>query len=278
MQSRIALQLHYADASRAWYDSKYRPGYPESLSIVLGKYFNIDAETRILDLATGTGQVVKLFLKKVKHIVALDIDKDMLEYFSLKNGCYGDCRVSIIKGDANTLEKIKLPCNKFDLITVGRSFHLLNPDMVLPSVFQLLKHSGGIAIFDDSPLCGGLINGNGKSIKDIARTWLRENKLENRTTHPILIKQTYQEYLKMAGFKKVHTCEIEFEREWTIESIIGQIYATDICNLNQLSNKRQKFEKYLHDALIEFYPSGIYRESVVIQLITGMKNVIINNL
>jgi 2-polyprenyl-3-methyl-5-hydroxy-6-metoxy-1,4-benzoquinol methylase len=51
----------------AWYYSRYRFGYPQEFFEYIAKLFDLDSQSRVLDLGCGTGQIsIPLARKLVK--------------------------------------------------------------------------------------------------------------------------------------------------------------------------------------------------------------------
>ena len=114
------------------------------------KYFvnmlNIQKESRVLDLASGTGDIVKLLLQKTNNIVASDINNDMLEIAKHKiNSNF----VDFIIADAT---KLPFEDAKFDCITC--TFGIRNFEEIQKAIYEasrVLKSGGKFAIMEFMP-------------------------------------------------------------------------------------------------------------------------------
>lgn len=139
-----------------------------------------DTRKKVLDLATGTGDLPMALLRQgcVDEIVGLDISAEMLSIARRKicKSGFAD-RVCFLHGDAT---HTSLPGDSFDAVTMA--FGIRNtPDAVgvLGEIFRLLKPGGAAMILEFSlphnrfvracylaylrfvvPLVGGLISGN----------------------------------------------------------------------------------------------------------------------
>jgi hypothetical protein len=65
--------------------------------------------------------------------------------------------------------------------------------------------------------------------------------------------------LKRSRFKDVIEHREFFEVEWTIGSIIGNLYSMSFCNRKRLGDRAQRFERDLRSAILAVEPSGICR-------------------
>jgi len=117
---------------------------------LIGK-FNLDSSDKLIDIATGTGDVVFGMHKKFNNIlIGLDIADKMIELADKKKGKKGllDSDISFIQGDA---EDLGFADNAFDGLTIAFGFRNLGDyDKGLSEFFRVLKPGGKIAILEFS--------------------------------------------------------------------------------------------------------------------------------
>ena len=117
----------------------------------LVKKFNLSSKDKLLDIATGTGDVVFSFYKKFgSPCVGLDLAEKMIDVANFKKEkkgyCYRD--ITFIKGDA---EDLGFDNNVFDALTISFGFRNLgNYDKGLSEFFRVLKPGGKLAILEFS--------------------------------------------------------------------------------------------------------------------------------
>ncbi len=111
---------------------------------------NIQNESHILDLASGTGDVIKLILQKIQNggqnVIASDINPDMLEIAKKK---IGTTNAQFIIADASTLP---FEDSSFDFITCTfgiRNFQEIEKAIV--EAKRVLKKGGTFAIMEFMP-------------------------------------------------------------------------------------------------------------------------------
>tara|TARA_B100000925_G_C22001334_1_gene471445 strand:+ start:758 stop:1468 length:711 start_codon:yes stop_codon:yes gene_type:complete len=116
----------------------------------IAKIINEKKPRKILDLATGTGDI-PISLSKIKNceIIGVDISKNMIAFGKkkIKRGCLSK---KIILKVANA-EKLKYGDNNFDVVTIGfgvRNFKNLN--ICLSEAYRVLKNSGYLIIYETS--------------------------------------------------------------------------------------------------------------------------------
>lgn len=109
----------------------------------------LTSSQRLLDVATGTGDVAFGFLKKYNpEIVGMDIAKNMIDIANEKSKKYSQKNISFIEGDA---EDIKFEDLKFDALTISFGFRNLGSyDKALSEFYRVLNIGGKIAILEFS--------------------------------------------------------------------------------------------------------------------------------
>jgi len=103
---------------------------------------------KLLDVATGTGDVAFGFLKNYHcAVIGIDIAKNMIELAKIKSKKYkGD--INFFEGDA---EKIEFSDGTFDALTISFGFRNLGCyDTALLEFYRVLKQNGKIAILEFS--------------------------------------------------------------------------------------------------------------------------------
>lgn len=115
------------------------------------RYISEQGGDRLLDIATGTGDLAIAFAKKTKakKIIGLDLSQGMLDQAitKIQGQPYAD-RLSFVKGDS---EALPFEDNYFDAITVSfgvRNFEHL--DNGLTEIYRVLRPGGLLVILETS--------------------------------------------------------------------------------------------------------------------------------
>ena len=103
---------------------------------------------KLLDVATGTGDVAFGFLKKYKvSVTGLDIAKNMVEIARGKANKYSS-DIAFVEGDA---ENIRFGESSFDALTISFGFRNVGSyDKALSEFYRVLNTNGKIAILEFS--------------------------------------------------------------------------------------------------------------------------------
>lgn len=112
------------------------------------KYFLKSENTTILDIATGTGEIVKDLLKyKPKKIIGIDISENMLNI--AKKKCIKEIENNIVNFEIAEAENIPFDSSTFDIISIGygiRNFE--NLEKSISEMHRVLKTGGKFYILE----------------------------------------------------------------------------------------------------------------------------------
>jgi SAM-dependent methyltransferase len=119
-----------------------RPGYPAAVL----KPLELSADTRVLDLAAGTGKLTRLLADSPATVIAVEPVREM-------RAALPDS-VEALDG---TAERIPLGDSSVDLVTVAQAFHWFDGDAALAEIHRVLRPGGRLAIvwnrrIDDDPV------------------------------------------------------------------------------------------------------------------------------
>tara|TARA_B100000029_G_scaffold446541_1_gene467752 strand:- start:606 stop:1325 length:720 start_codon:yes stop_codon:yes gene_type:complete len=113
--------------------------------------FNLNKKNKLLDVATGTGDVVFSFYRKFKvSCVGVDIAYKMIKLANIKKDIkkISNNDIEFLTGDA---EKLDFPDNLFDALTISFGFRNLGDyNKGLSEFCRVLKPGGQIAILEFS--------------------------------------------------------------------------------------------------------------------------------
>jgi SAM-dependent methyltransferase len=115
-----------------------RPGYAPELAPWLAGELVLSRDSRVLDLAAGTGQLARQFMPLVGSVVAVEPAAAMRDVLaSMVPGA------EVLEGVA---EQLPLPDASIDAAVVGNAFHWFDGDVALRELARVLRPGGGLAI------------------------------------------------------------------------------------------------------------------------------------
>jgi len=120
-------------------------------------YLNPQKNTKLLDVASGTGDIAKLYLEKINyngHVYCLDENKGMLELNKKKFGISPN-----IKWFCNNAEKLNFADNYFDYYTISFGIrNVTNIKLAIKEAHRVLKPGGRFLCLEFSKVENSLLN------------------------------------------------------------------------------------------------------------------------
>lgn len=246
-------------AGTAWHYARYRPGYPSEFLDELVRRFHLDGTGRLLDLGCGTGQLTVPLASHVRDAVGVDPEPQMLVEAAAYADRAGAANLTWVNGSSEDLPQ---DAGRFDLVTMGRSFHWMNREQVLNALHRMVEDHGGVAIANDSCLVRPVTDWQ-QAIEEIQTRFV--------PTHgpSLLPGDDYRSHAEVLGdspFPKVGRQVYQFEREWTVEHVIGYLYSTSMPLRRLLANQRGAFEHAVTTTLADLASSGPLIEPVTLDV------------
>jgi ubiquinone/menaquinone biosynthesis C-methylase UbiE len=144
----------------------------------------------------------------------------------------------------------------FRMVTIGNAFHWMDRQRTLDKLYDLLLEGGGLAVVGHgAPIPAPPPTPWRAAINKVVRLYLGELPLpwEGPFTPP---EQRHEAYIARSHFKDVTQYEESFDIQWTIDSIIGNLYSTSFCNRRILGDRAEAFERDLRSAVLAAERSG----------------------
>jgi ubiquinone/menaquinone biosynthesis C-methylase UbiE len=111
-----------------------RPSYPaEAVALIVG-HGGLGPGRRVLDLAAGTGKLTRLLVPSGADVVAVEPVSGMRDQLARLHG-----RVEVLDG---TAERLPLPGDAVDAVTVAQAFHWFEPRAALAEIRRVLRRNG----------------------------------------------------------------------------------------------------------------------------------------
>jgi len=120
-------------------------------------WLNPQKNTKLIDVASGTGDIAKLFLKKVDYkgyVYCVDENEEMLNLNKKKFG-----KITNIKWFCNNAEKLPFENNHFDYYTISFGIrNIENINNALNEAFRVLKPGGRFLCLEFSKVKNEILN------------------------------------------------------------------------------------------------------------------------
>ncbi|SMC70554.1 class I SAM-dependent methyltransferase [Kibdelosporangium aridum] len=244
------------------YYQRYRPGYPAEVFDTLTDVFTLTDNDTAIDLGCGTGQLTIPLAERVRSVIGMDIEPDMLAH---ARTTAGERPITwLLAGDTHIPHLIPLLGHRsVGVITIGQALHWMDHNTLFHNARPLLRDTGGVAV---------ITNGTPLWLQDT--TWSRALRtcVEDLLGHPVTATcgtdteshQRYTHSLTTAGYA-VHTATVSYTRHLNIDHILGGIYSA--LSPEQLPTDRDAFATKLQHTLEPHQP---YTEHVTVTLLLGV--------
>lgn len=121
--------------------AKYRPGYSNEIIGYLHEAADLNKNSIIADIGSGTGICTKMFLDNGNTVYAVEPDPEMRKVAEYLLEDYEN--FYSIDGSA---ESTKLQSESIDIITVAQAFHWFDPQPAKEEFFRILKPNGVVVL------------------------------------------------------------------------------------------------------------------------------------
>lgn len=195
--------------------NRYRVPYPEELFNRL-KTFDIDfAQSRLLDLGTGTGFLARGFARRGADVVGIDIDPALLA--AARQVAEPGSQPSYVRAAA---EDLPLGDSAVGVVTAGQCWHWFDRERVAAAVYRAIEPGGVLIIthLDWLPLPGTVV----AATEDLILEWNPEWRGAGRFG----FYPAWAQDVIAAGFTAVETFSFDIDVSFTHEAWRGRIRAS----------------------------------------------------
>jgi SAM-dependent methyltransferase len=252
----------------AEYYAKFRRAYPEQALDFLHDYFSLTPEDSVLDLGCGTGQLALPLAHRVRSVIGMDPEPDMLRLAREAAGERGVRNATWVLGadtDIPALGTLLGHASSLAMTVVGQALHWMRHDELFRDLLPLFRAGGGIAV---------MANGAPLWLQDTA--WSRalraclEQHFETELTASCGTADQdrirYAQALEDAGFSDVRSTTVSYTDELTFQQVIGGLYSAIPAEQLPAADQRPAFEDTIRKAVPHAEP---FPEQVHVSVLVG---------
>lgn len=251
---------------------RYRPGIPADVCSILSGLVETEAthSARLLDLGTGTGQVIFDCGNRFATLVGVELDAGMVEIARNKAARHPEISHKDVRWVvASAEEYLDSTYETFDLVTICRAFHWLDQEGVLTRLDRVVATRGKVVVCGDGSLWNAP-DAWAKAIKATIQQFLGEDRRARSTkfTHH---DRPYIEIMQESPFFDAQRLEVRGVREWTIEQIMGYLFSTTFAAPELFGSRVGEFENTMRERLAEYRDGDSLKENYEFTLIVGQR-------
>ncbi|TQM83825.1 methyltransferase family protein [Saccharothrix saharensis] len=246
------------------YYHRYRRGYPPEALDVVVDVFGLTPDDVAVDLGCGTGQVTVPLATRVRAVVGVDPEPDMLAHGRRAAAERGVANVSWVVGTDADVPALRaaLGDGSVGAVTIGQALHWMRHDDLFREASSLVRPGGGVAV---------LTNGTPLWLQDA--DWSRALRafLEEWLGAPAggacgtdeESRSRYRRSLADAGFR-VDVHGVDYTDTLDVESVVGGVLSA--LPADRLPADRPTFADRIRRAL---EPHAPFTEHVHVTVLTG---------
>ena len=230
---------------------KLRPPYPTEFFRTVSARLGLSERHRLIDLGTGPGLLALGFAPYVGRIVGVDPEPGMLAEARQAAQRAGE-DFTLIEGKA---EALPVDVGQFDIVTIGRALHWLQPDATAGLLDRLVAPGGVIAICSSN------------SAADERNAWVEAYNRARRDWSGAAdgVRYGRQVALRLAGsrFRAGETIAVESRHAVRVEQLARRMLTFSSSSPAVLGDKVEDMLRDVEQRLLPFSHSGALDEVVV---------------
>ena len=247
---------------------QYRRGYPSAVIDMLIDAFSLTSNDVVIDLGCGTGQVTLPIARRVRAVVGVDPEPDMLARARQAAADQGVGNATWVLGADTDIPALSalLGRRRAGAVTIGQALHWMRYRELFPALAPLLRPGGGIAV---------LTNGTPMWLQDIPWSralrgflgqWLGTTATGTTGTDDAS-QQRYRDTLAEAGLL-VTEARYDYTDELDFDHLVGGIYSALGTQRLPPPDQRAAFAAQIRRAVA---PHAPFTEHVPVRMLLGRR-------
>lgn len=244
---------------------RYRRGYPPAVLDAVVAGFGLSHRDVVVDLGCGTGQLTVPMAARVRAVVGVDPEPDMLAQARRAAGDRGN--VSWVLGSAADVPALGWALGTLGAVTIGQALHWMDHARLFGELAPLIRPGGGIAV---------VANGIPLWLQDTSWSRALRGCLEGWLGHPLVnacgtdsaSQRRYRAALTAAGFS-VREVGVDYTDGLDVEQVTGGVYSALPVDRLPSAAQRPVLDEEIRRALEPHLP---LREDVHVAIMLGRRD------
>jgi len=261
----VSVELGFGGEVAEFYH-RYRHGYPAAVIDILVDAFQLTPQDVAVDLGCGTGQLTLPIAAKVRAVVGVDPEPDMLRRARQAASEANVPNVSWMLGadtDLPALGRV-FGAGCIAAVTIGQALHWMKPGELFRSAVPVVRAGGGVAVVTNGTPLWLQDTSWSHALRDCLERWLGK-KLTLTCGTDEQSQRRYHQALAHAGFD-VLSASVDYAAELGVDQIVGGVYSALPQDRLPAPAERPAFADQVRAAL---GPQERFREQIHVAILTG---------
>lgn len=251
-------------AGTASYYSRYRFPYPQQFFDYLIQTLEFHGTGTALDLGCGPGLLTISLAPNFNKVVAMDPDEEMLHAARQAAEAAKVSNIEFVKGSSWDLSPA---IGTFRFVIMGQSFHWMDRDQALKSLYELVESKGSLAIVYQKRRAPLAIE---NAEDEVVRKFMGERRRAGRGYYEHS-PDSHEVVFARSRFIALAPWHYSYERQQTIDEAVGFVFSTSRATKQLLGGRAAEFEAELRKQFLVAAPAGKFRLGVDVTALLGKK-------
>jgi SAM-dependent methyltransferase len=245
---------------------RYRRGYPPAVIGALVDAFGLDADDVVVDLGCGTGQLAMPLAARVRAVVGMDPEPDMLARARRAAQEQAVANVTWTVGADTDLPALGalLGDRSLAAVTIGQALHWMSHDELFRAVLPLVRPRGGVAVVTNGVPIWRQDSEWSRALHGCLERWLGVRLTRDCGTDDAS-QRRYRDSMAAAGFQ-VRATSVDYTATLDLDQIVGGVYSALSVTQLPAPADRPRFAELIRDAL---EPHAPFTEHVRVAILIG---------
>ena len=245
---------------------RYRHGYPGAVLDVLAGAFGLTGQDVVVDLGCGTGQLTLPLAARVRAVVGIDPEPDMLQRARQAAGEQDMRNVTwMIGADTDVPALLRLlGGHSVAAVTVGQALHWMSHQDLFRAIIPLLRPRGGVAVVTNGTPLWLQDTDWSLGLRDYLQGWLG-TRLTSACGTDEQSQRRYHHDLAAAGFEVIAR-SFDYAVELDLEQLVGGVYSALGVTRLPAPDQRSAFAEQIRRAVA---PHEHFSEHVHVAILAG---------
>jgi trans-aconitate methyltransferase len=203
----------------------YRRGYPRAVLDAVVGAFGLGGDDVVVDLGCGTGQLTVPMAARVRAVVGVDPEPDMLNRARRAAAEQGVANASWMIGTDADLPALRalLGPRAVGAVTIGQALHWMDHGELFPAALSLIRPGGGVAVITNGTPLWQQDSAWSRALRRFLEHWLGGPTTATCGTDAAS-QQRYRDGLIEAGYN-VREQSVEYASDLDLDQLVGGIYS-----------------------------------------------------